>query len=172
MDIVIDIQGYKGFTGRFIAKEIALVGINNSLLGHWILQSSKPLKFPSNYKREYNWVITHCHQLKWNEGHSDFKKLMNYIKKIIKQSDRVYVRGKCKSDFIKRHTQKIPINLEEEEDCPKFSELNLVPSMCSYHTVTGDLKVTKQSYCALMQAHQLCNWIQQNSSVEAWFHNL
>lgn len=172
MDIVIDIQGYKGFTGRFIAKEIALVGVNSDIVGHWVLKSSKSLKFPTKYEMEYNWIITHCHRLKWNEGHADFRKLMKYIRKIMSESDRVYVRGKCKSDFIKGYTRKLShiINLEEEEDCPNFNQLDASPNICSYHSNMGNS--TKRSYCALTQAYQLRDWIKRNSSVEAWFNNM
>lgn len=170
MDIVIDIQGYKGFRGRFIAKEIAILRLDSNIVGHWVLYPTKSLKFPNQYKKEYHWVITHAHKLKWNQGKSNFKKIMTYIREIVHKSDRVYVRGKSKSDFIDHYTGKQPINLEDEEECPSFSQLELESTMCDYHTETERLQTTARSYCALMQAYQLRKWIQENSSIESWFN--
>jgi len=37
MDIVIEIQGFRNVNEKFIPKEVAVVAINATIIGHWIM---------------------------------------------------------------------------------------------------------------------------------------
>lgn len=42
MDIVIDIQGFRDATEKFLPKEIAVVAIGASIVDHWIMTPPHP----------------------------------------------------------------------------------------------------------------------------------
>ena len=42
MDIVIDIQGFRDVEENFIPKEVAVLAINATITGHWIIIPSYP----------------------------------------------------------------------------------------------------------------------------------
>lgn len=170
MDVVIDVQGYKGYKGLFIVKEIAILGVRHDLEGHWILQPTRSLKFPDKYRREYNWLTTHHHRIKWHSGNTTFRNLMQHIRQLLVDVDYIYVRGACKAAFMERYTNKEVINVETEEDCPSFMKMPPPLSVCSYHTEMGPSTKKQHVYCALAQAHQLRTWLKENSSVEQFFN--
>ena len=63
MDIVIDIQGFRDVEENFIPKEVAVLTINATITGHWIMAS--PCSFedlPVRARRENNWLT----KLSWN----------------------------------------------------------------------------------------------------------
>lgn len=172
MDIVIDIQGYRASYGRFIAKEIAILSLKGELCEHLILKASKSLKFPDKFWNEYHWVTTRHHQVPWSVGNRNFQMVMNDLRLLILNTDRVYVRGSCKAEFMKKYTGKEVIDLNEEQDeCPPFRKMGQPQKLCDYHATLNDLHKGKHIYCALAQAHQLRDWIIENSSTEEWFDN-
>lgn len=170
MDVVIDVQGYRGYYGRFIAKEIAIMDLKGDFVAHWILESRISLKFPEKYRKEYQWINTYHHKIKWTDGKSKFRRVIECLRDVIYKSDRVFVRGSCKAEFLKRYTEKEVIDLNEQQDeCPSFRKMNKSDVICNYHSTMKDSNPTKHINCALTQVHQLRDWITENSSIEEWF---
>ena len=55
MEIVIDIQGFRGADEKFIPKEVAVVAINAPIIGHWIITPPYPFdELPVKSRRENN----------------------------------------------------------------------------------------------------------------------
>ena len=62
MYIVINIEDFRDVEENFISKEVAILAINVTITGHWIMISPYPFgDLPERVRRENNWLIRNYH---------------------------------------------------------------------------------------------------------------
>lgn len=162
MDYVIDIQGFYDKDNCFVAKEVAVIVVNNQLnreqlkaIGHWII--SPPYVFtdlPKNVRTKNNWATRHHHGLEWFEGDVGLRAIHAILREITRTAGNIYTRGREKADYLRNITAREIKNLEEST-CPSFADLPSTGEVCLHH---GLLKRPKLS-CALNNAIKLKDWI-------------
>lgn len=71
MDIVIDLQRFGDNREKCIPKEIALVTVNDEVIGHWIVKQPFPQnQLTPDVRKRNNWVTTHHHGINWTDGYT------------------------------------------------------------------------------------------------------
>lgn len=157
MNIVIDIQGLKDKYNHFIPKEVAVVSLKTSYLGHWII--SPPYAYnalPPSVKRQNTWLQCNHHGIEWSEGETPLRTVEATLKKIAVQADRLFTRGADKAAYLTQLTDCFVINLEEEENAPPFRNLSESNTFCIYHGLQRNNCVFR---CALNNAVIIKKWL-------------
>ena len=156
MDIIIDIQGLINDSGIFLPKEVAVTSLDSRLLGHWIVQP--PYNFydlPNDIKIRNNWLTKHHHGIEWYEGETSLKNIQKYLRSILRDAENIYARGKDKVTYLQLISARDIINLEENQNCPSFANMDPINIFCHHHVLQ-----TKKSYsCALNNVHKLRSWL-------------
>ena len=167
MEIVIDIQGFRGADEKFIPKEVAVVAINAPIIGHWIITPPYPFDdLPVKSRRKNNWLSLNYHGIEWFDGETDLECFTIQLREISRQVLRIYTRGQEKAHYLRRLLSKNVYNLEgisptfknlpEDEECGQ---------RCSHHGFR--FRPNAKFLCALRNACKLKHWIvAQNSSDE------
>lgn len=166
MDAVIVIQSYEG-AGELETriKEVAIVGICRSFIGHWIIE--RPQNFPT--KEAYERLIapledSDVHRLSWYEGSVSLEKLKREICRFCFEDYRVYTVNDKYSGFIEQITGIHPISLEDYE-IPSIRILLEEYNQLRYCFVHARIeRNNRYAYCALQVAHAYRKWIRQNCS--------
>lgn len=163
MDIIIDIQGFRDAFDKFIPKEVAVVAINASFVGHWIMISPYPFgELPEKTRRENNWLSRNYHGLEWFDGEADPKYFTRQLQEIVRTVRCIYVRGSEKARYLRNLLCRNVYNLEEVS--PPFKNLSDVSEggrRCAYHGFRTGMKFV----CALQNAYKLKRWlVAQNTS--------
>lgn len=101
MEAVIEVNGFIGNDGEFIAKELAVVDSN---LCYSMLFFRPP--YPKSYldtkqQRTVGWLERNHHCIDWDYGSQDFKD--ETMRVICSRFDVVYTKGNQKIDFLRRH---------------------------------------------------------------------
>lgn len=167
MDFVVDIQGFKDAEECFFPKEVAVVTINGTHCGHWII--AQPYAFtelPHRSKTQNNWLSKHFHGIEWYEGDTPFKNLCRYLRTLARHSNRIFVRGKDKAELLHRITSRNIINLEDEMVCPSFNQLPQVQQHCLTHAIKSKTE-NKEYTCALNNALRINKWIQDDEYLDS-----
>lgn len=156
MDLVIDIQCFKDNKNRVIPKEVGVVALHKDFSAHWIVSpecNSKSLR--KEILRQNNWLTVNHHGLEWCEGDISSKKMYKNLQEICMRADKIYVRGKEKSELLVKVTTRQVINLEQDE-CPPFQKLIWCEKYCIQHAIRP---CYPRCACALNNAFRLKNWL-------------
>ena len=158
MDIVIEIQGFRDISEKFMPKEVAVVAIHNPFVGHWIIIPPHPFdELPEKSKRENNWVTRNYHGIEWFDGETHQKCFMLHLREITRHAYRIYTRGYEKASYLQNLLSRSIYNLEDIS--PTFRDLPEEEKeggrLCCYH---GFGKFTGY-HCALRNACKLKRWI-------------
>lgn len=78
------------------------------------------------YKRA-TWLTKNYHFLDWNSGHTPLHKFAAIVKDLTEKADIVYVKGKEKSEFLRKYSAKPIVELDEQPSLGK----NI--ATCFYH---------------------------------------
>lgn len=155
MDYVIDIQGLYDRDDTFIAKEVAVLSIDKSYIGHWITAPTlNYLDLPSTVRNKNNWTTRFHHGLEWFEGDVPLRTLHANLREIARSAGIIYTRGREKAKYLQNVTAREIKNLEEVE-CPSFRNLPPSEHVCWNHGLWKSPKF----FCALNNAAKLKNWI-------------
>lgn len=136
--VFIDLQGFKSNSNNFIAKEVAVVFINNNNNQHinFILKSPFDFKCLSAKKqKEANWLTKNYHHLTWHDGTVSYQSVCKFLKSNVMYST-VYVKGEEKRVWLQKMLQKRIFNIEDI-GCINFKQMeNKYPEYfyCNYHT--------------------------------------
>lgn len=141
--IVIDIQGFKTSDKTFTPKELATY--DGSHISHYIFKA--PFKFnclDAKLQNEAIWLMKNHHCIDWNEGVIPAFLFKQILSRLVKDADMVYVKGREKAEFIRKHITMKVIELDEQ---PALTPLE--PS-CLFHK-------TSKCMCALTNVYHLYN---------------
>ena len=157
MELVLDAQFLKNREDEYIVKELAILALDENYVAHWLVKSQGTFfRLPKNVVRQNNFSARYLHGIEWNEGDIDFIDLYRTLAKLSNHVRKVYVRGECKADFVRRYLTPRVVNLEEDENCPTFADLPTLDTYCLFH---GRLSNPLRASCALSKADRLKSWI-------------
>lgn len=160
MDYVIDIQGFHDKDDCFVAKEVAVIALDEELIAHWIVLPTYVFtELPKLVRKKNNWVTQHHHGLEWFEGDVSLRQLHANLRDIARNAGKIYTRGSEKASYLQSITTREVQNLEDT-DCPSFNDLPRSRQLCLRH---GLLK-RPTLYCALSNAAKLKDWILRDVS--------
>jgi len=161
MDIVIDIQGFRNADEKFIPKEVAVVAINATIIGHWIMMPPCPFSdLSERVRRENNWLSRNYHGIEWFDGEGNLKYFTLQLREITRQARYIYTRGQEKTRYLRELLSRNVYNLEGIS--PPFKELpdgEEGGQRCTHH----GFRTKAKFLCALRNAYKLKHWLVQNS---------
>lgn len=161
MKLIIDLQGFWDNNEKFIPKEIAIISIDKTILGHWIAQPILPYnQLVPHIKRRNNWVSKYHHGIRWNDGNTPLSEILQIIKNYSIDADIIYTKGQIKSDYLQKLLQREIINLEEDE-CPNLVNTDST-TKCIIHGAKNKFR------CSLSNVLQLQHWL-ASQSIESFF---
>ncbi|WP_316206631.1 hypothetical protein, partial [Escherichia coli] len=96
------------------------------------------------------------HGLEWYEGDISIKRLYKNLEDICMNCRTIFVRGQEKLELLSKLTTCKIENLEKEQDCPAFRNLNFSSIQCMHHYI----KSSYSNYaCALYHVANLKHWL-------------
>jgi len=143
MRLVIDIQGFKVENNKFIPKELA--AFDGFKICHYVFKPPFEIGYlPPELYKQAQWLTKNHHCILWNEGYTPVHKFSEIIKNLTEKVDNVYVKGKEKSDFIRKYSLKPVVELCE------YPALQKEKPNCFYHSQI-------KCICALNNVYYLYN---------------
>lgn len=140
---IIDIQGFTIEKNKFIPKELA--AYNGTEQCHFIFKQPWPKKMLiPTYQKQVEWLENNHHSIDWKEGFTPLHKFHNIMFNLSGKADVFYVKGREKSKYLQKFTDKPVKELNEQP------ALNKMVSECIYHK-------HKICYCSLTIVHYLYN---------------
>ncbi|XP_011870599.1 PREDICTED: uncharacterized protein LOC105563544 [Vollenhovia emeryi] len=114
MDVVIELQGFRDIDKKkFIAKEIALVAIQEPIIGHWILTPPYPFEdLPERSRLENNWLSRNYHGIEWFDGETNLECFTLHLRRITRLARNIYTRGREKAHYLRQLLSRNIYNLE------------------------------------------------------------
>lgn len=138
-----DIQGFKTSDKIFTPKELA--AYNGDCISHYLFKSPFPFtSLPQHLQKQATWLMTNHHCIDWDEGFTPAFQFPRILRRLLRDVDVVYVKGREKVTFLKRYTDKPIIEIEEQ---PALSPTH---SSCMHH-------MKPVCYCALSNVYHLYN---------------
>lgn len=155
MSVIVDLQGFKSDSNKFIPKEIAILYDKHVQ----VFLIKPPFKYnllSDSEKKHVNWIERNK-KFFWSEGIIPYKNYEQYIISFL-ENKIIFVKGEEKVTWLKEITGFDTIYNLEKDGCPKLEELNSTYSedvfKCFYHSTA----------CALKTVFLLYKWCQGNKS--------
>lgn len=128
MTAIIDVQGFKGLTNKFIVKELAILTDGNQMQ-HFVFQP--PFRFKDltiEKRREAKWLCKNYHGFCWDDGYIPYHQMYSLIAPILKDKT-IYVKGCQKARWLQDIFSNITVHdMEDELQCPNLSYLQFLNS--------------------------------------------
>lgn len=141
--LVIDVQGFKVENNRFIPKELA--AYDGKKICHYIFKPPFDIKYlPPDLLKQIEWLFKNHHCISWHTGFTPIHKFADILKNLTEKVDIVYVKGKEKTEYIRKYSAKPVVELDEQPSLEKRE------SLCFYHTKSLCI-------CALSNVYYLYN---------------
>lgn len=127
-EFVIDLQAayYSTHLKAYIIKELTLVSLDNPYrVLHFLVKpphEEHMLSFCAQFS--VDWLRRNHHHIEWSDGDIDEELMFKTLTSEIASAKMLYVKGKEKSDFIRRKTGKPVTNLDAI-DCPQAKNLEM-----------------------------------------------
>lgn len=155
MSAIVDLQGFKKPTNKFVLKEVAI--LKDGMTQPLVYQFFPPFPWhdlPPEYKRENAWLERHYIGLKWNSGTLPYNDVEETLHSHLKDVDVIYVKGSRKAQWLRSLVGVYRYVIEdlEEEDCPSIQQLT---KTCFYHP--------KKFVCAAENAIAIAQWVASKS---------
>jgi hypothetical protein len=138
MILIIDFQGFKLESNRFIPKELA--AYDGCKISHFIFK--KPYSFnllSTSLQKQVDWLINNHHCITWGSGYTPLHNFSNIIQDITKDANLIYVKGKEKAAYLKKYTSIPIIEIEGKpvlkQDVPRCFYHSKSPSVCALSNV-------------------------------------
>nr|AGO14405.1 hypothetical protein CsmBAC4b19.3 [Cotesia sesamiae Mombasa bracovirus] len=99
MEIILDVQGFRGPDNRFIVKKLASIAIQHDIdnikeLSYTLFQPPYHWKvLPTNYQRLNTCLIRNYHGIGWNAGTTSYNKLEEVLNYLTNNKKIIYVKG-------------------------------------------------------------------------------
>ena len=141
--LIVDVQGFKIENNKFIPKELA--AYDGSKICHYVFRPPFDIRYlPPNLHKQAVWLMKNHHCISWNEGYTPIHKVSEIIKNFTEKADHVYVKGREKSEYIRKYSLKPVIELDEN---PSLQENE---AHCFYHSKSPCI-------CALTNVYNFYN---------------
>ncbi|CAG9762633.1 unnamed protein product [Ceutorhynchus assimilis] len=141
--LVLDVQGFTIENNKFIPKELA--AYDGTKICHYIFRPPFDIQhLPPDLCKQANWLIHNHHCICWNEGYTPIYKFADIVKNLTGKVDNVYVKGKEKSEYIRKYSLKPVLEFEDKPALQKGQP------ECFYH-------LKSQCICALSNVFYLYN---------------
>lgn len=154
--IFIDIQGFQYGTNNFLCKEIAVTNLDSGYYSHRFVRMPIDIShYCGNIRAHMNYVTKNIHGIEWvNEDDLDYENITDYLNNAIGMSNKIYVKGHEKKEWLERLLVAVNVIDLEQEDCPSFEELKsfLKSHHCQLHLNNNNLN------CALENVNFLAYW--------------
>lgn len=162
MDLIVDVQFCKDARNRNISKEVGVISLKENFLAHWIIAPPHSIgKLSTDIRQQNSWLHKNCHGIVWADGDVSQTRVKKNLQEILKNAEKIYVRGREKAVFLQELTANEIVNLEVDDDCPPFAKLTWVNTYCFYHaTKSGYLSLN----CALNNAAKLKFWLEKSKN--------
>lgn len=143
MRLILDLQGFKDEKNKFIPKELATY--DGVKISHHIFKQPFPLNSlsPEQHK-EAVWLMKNYHCINWNDGFTPLHHFSAIIQKVTQDAEFVYVKGREKTNYIKKYCSK-PVVEIDEQPC-----LHKVIPKCMFHN-------NSLAMCALSNVFEMYN---------------
>src|SRR5436190_22075100 len=166
MDIVVDIQGFRGAEMKFIPKEVAVVAIDTPLVRHWIIRPPYPFnRLSKAAKRENSWLTWNYHGIDWFDGEDEPECFTSQLREITRSANNIYVVSDNETaQYLQNLLARNIYNLENISPAFKFHTDNEEQGYCSYHEsfIAGAVYIQ----CAHKNAYKLKRWILERYTSE------
>jgi len=151
---------------KFIPKEVAVVAINATIIGDWIMMSPCPFSdLSEKVRRGNNWLSRNYHG-KWFDGEANLKYFVLQLREITWQTRYIYTKKQEKARYLcELELSRNVYNLERIS--PPFKELpdgEEGGQRCTHHRFRAKTKFL----CALSNAYKLKHWLVQNSGISSY----
>lgn len=156
MNLIVDIQFFKDAKNALVPKEVAVVGLEDELVAHWVTRPTSSLRsLPQSARKQNNYLTEHHHGIDFYDGDTSVKYLCKSLRYLAKTAKKIYVRGNQKYEFLNGVIAREIINLENYENCPSFSKLPRMETLCWLHGTKSATFV-----CALNNVYRLKEWFE------------
>lgn len=143
MKLVLDVQGFKIKNNKFIAKELA--AFDGLKISHYIFKAPFPITYlPQDLHKQADWLMNNHHCINWSEGFTPLYQFGSILKHLTENVKCIYVKGKEKSEYIKKYSLAPVIEIEEQP------ALNRAEPSCLNH-------LKSPCVCALTNVYNLYN---------------
>lgn len=155
MDLVVDVQGFKGDAGEFIVKELAYVSPNEPAAVPQLVTFEPPHSWfdLSNESKCANlWLKYSFHGLNWSDGDVPYNKLTEFCSTLLNISPTrnviVWVKGEQKKSWLQPLFPRVE-NLESL-GCPSLKTPGFrSPVVCTHHLPGWKENCALQNVCTL-----------------------
>lgn len=147
--LVIDIQGFFVLK-KFVPKELA--AYDGEQITHVVFKPPFNKEYLTDHDlRQSIWLEKHYHGILWNSGLVSLEEMEALMKHLCEKHRTIYVKGKPKTIYLQRFSDKVQEYPNEEELALRNY---LVPPECSFHNI--DI-----GHCALSNVKLLYKCIQK-----------
>lgn len=145
--LVLDLQFYPSLHSG--VKELCVY--DGEKLGHFVfLPEMNFSTLPENCKKQVRWLQHNHLCIPYDSGYVSTMEISNILVNLTEGTDRIYVKGQIKEDFLKQHLSNIEIiNMENMWDCPNIEKG--APS-CIFHS-------SSSCFCSITIAKQMFQFI-------------
>lgn len=158
MEYILDFQGYKGSTNKFIIKELVIVSTDG--LYYQLHLFKPPCSFGEltpQTRKQIVWLEKYFHHISWKVGYKDYVEIPDVLR-TIQLNGIVYVKGCEKQIFLSellKDTQITILNLEDK-GCPSFDILR--QQSCLGQSISPCCFDHFTSNCAYNNVYLLLEW--------------
>lgn len=161
MAVVVDLQGFKIPTNRFILKELGIMRVNfndTNCDKMTTMIFSPPCAWdnlPLKYQIMNRWCERNLHGIPWESGTFPYEEIDDTLKSVFHNTNYIFVKGSDKKLWINQLLNfSIPVIDLENLNCPPLRRLRaMISTVCSgYH------KNSHVYNCALQNASKLRWW--------------
>lgn len=164
---IVDLQGFKNNSNKFIVKEIAI--LTKNIKFHDIIKPPSPIsELDYTHQKQVKWLTRNYHGIEWNDGFTTFRELQSTIEHIL-NGKIIYVKGAEKIIWLrrilgnKRNTFEI-VDLESKNCSISLHKKNKSSTHMKFHICSKHKALQNNSFCwcALQHVLILRNWCQVN----------
>lgn len=156
--LVIDLQGFISNEGRFIPKEVAMMGIEEFKLQHWIIKPPYSRTVFNEFAiKSVEWIEKHHHGILWEEGDVSHKDLRTLLIDKTRGYNILFVKGSLKAQYLEEILSRHVVDLESM-GCPALKCLDEFKGKCLHEKHSDPSKI-----CALQNVFKLVLWCNDNA---------
>lgn len=156
MSVIVDLQGFKSESNKFIPKEIAIL-YEERVQVFLIKPPFAYCMLTESEKKQVDWIQRN-RNIFWNEGNIPYHNYEQYIIPYL-ENKVIFVKGEEKVTWLEEMTGFKNIWNLEKDGCPNLNELN------SKYTKDVFKCLCHSSVCALKNVFLLYKWCQGNKNI-------
>ena len=156
MEFLVDFQGFQGYNGKFIFKELSVISLSGSFLWHTFIKS--PPSHSTAPVHQVDYCTRHIHGIKWEQDGISFSQARRLLFKYLHGAQKVYIKG-AERTVILQKLLKFPCENIEVTGCPKIPDcFYSIPIKCNL----------QHKKCSLYNVQVYKNWYNGVSNSINW----